>query len=171
MTYCSKCGSPVQEGMRYCPGCGEKITPEGYSQNYYQDGTNYGFQENMNYAYQGQVSDEVMDIQKNKVLAACSYFGVLVLLPLFLRRESPFARFHANQGLVLFLGEIICQAVSRGMHMVQGWGWPFWGFGMMGGALDILELVFLVFSIWGIINVCTGKYAALPIIGSIQLLK
>ena len=21
---CPKCGSPVQEGMRYCPGCGER---------------------------------------------------------------------------------------------------------------------------------------------------
>jgi len=132
---------------------------------------NYGFQENMNYGCQGQVSDEVVDIQKNKVLAACSYFGVLVLLPLFLSRESPFARFHANQGLVLLLGEIICQAVSRGMHMLQEWGWPFWGFGLMGGALDILNLVFLVFSIWGVINVCTGKYAEIPVIGSIQLLK
>ena len=132
---------------------------------------NYDYQEDMNYGCQGQVSDEAVDIQKNKVLAACSYFGVLVLLPLFLRRESPFARFHANQGLVLFLCEIICQAVSRGVHMVQGWGWPFWGFGLMGGALEILDLVFLVFAIWGVINVCTGKYAALPVIGSIQLLK
>ena len=163
MNCCPKCGSPVQDGMRFCPGCGERITQESYSQSYYQDGMNYGCQ--------GQVSDEVVDIQKNKVLAACSYFGVLVLLPLFLSRESPFARFHANQGLVLLLGEIICQAVSRGMHMLQEWGWPFWGFGLMGGALDILNLVFLVFSIWGVINVCTGKYAEIPVIGSIQLLK
>ena len=171
MNCCPKCGSPVQDKMRYCPGCGERIAQESYSQNYYQDGMNYDYQEDMNYGCQGQVSDEAVDIQKNKVLAACSYFGVLVLLPLFLRRESPFARFHANQGLVLFLCEIICQAVSRGVHMVQGWGWPFWGFGLMGGALEILDLVFLVFAIWGVINVCAGKYAALPVIGSIQLLK
>lgn len=170
MNRCSKCGSPVQEGMSYCPACGERIPTENYGCSDSQEGGS-GFQENMNYGYQGQMPDEAVDIQNNKVLAAFSYFGALVLLPLFLRRESPFARFHANQGLVLFLGEIICQAVSRGMHMVQGWGWPFWGFGMMGGALDILDLVFVVCSIWGIINVCTGKYASLPVIGSIQLLK
>ena len=61
MNCCPKCGSPVQEGMRYCPGCGERITPESYEQSYYRDGMNYGFQENMNYGYQGQGADEVMD--------------------------------------------------------------------------------------------------------------
>lgn len=171
MIYCTKCGSKVQEGMNYCPVCGERITAGAYGQSYDQDRMDQEFSANMNYNYQSSVDEEVLDIQNNKFIAVCSYIGILVLVPIFIRRESPFTRFHANQGLLIFLGEIICQAVSRGMHMVRGWGWPFWGFGMAGNVLDILELVFVVFSIWGVINVCTGKYASLPVIGSIRLLK
>lgn len=163
MFYCTKCGSQVQEGMNYCPVCGEKITAESHGQGYYQDGMGYGFT--------GGAEYDAMDVENNKFLAVCSYLGALVFLPLLIRRESPFTRFHANQGLLIFLGEIICQAVSRGMHMVHDWGWPFWGFGLIGNVLDVLQLVFVVFSIWGIINVCTGKYVPLPVIGSIQILK
>lgn len=47
------------------------------------------------------------DVQNNKVMAVLSYIGILVLIPILAAKESPFARFHANQGLILFLCEII----------------------------------------------------------------
>lgn len=41
------------------------------------------------------------DIEANKYVAALSYLGLLFLVPLLVKKESPFAQFHAKQGLVL----------------------------------------------------------------------
>ena len=41
------------------------------------------------------------DVQANKVMAILAYFGLLVFVPLFAAKESRFARFHTNQGLIL----------------------------------------------------------------------
>lgn len=47
------------------------------------------------------------DIQKNKYIAALSYLSILFLIPLLLKKDSPFAQFHAKQGLVLFIAFFI----------------------------------------------------------------
>lgn len=39
------------------------------------------------------------DIDQNKIMGILSYFGILVLIPIFAAKESPFARFHANRAL------------------------------------------------------------------------
>ncbi|MEI9966420.1 MAG: hypothetical protein WDN67_02055 [Candidatus Moraniibacteriota bacterium] len=44
---------------------------------------------------------EKTDIEKNRLVAALSYLGLLFLIPLLLKTDSPFAQFHARQGLVL----------------------------------------------------------------------
>jgi uncharacterized membrane protein len=43
------------------------------------------------------------DVEENKIVAALSYLNILFLIPLFLKRESRFAQFHAKQGLVMFI--------------------------------------------------------------------
>ena len=56
-------------------------------------------------------SFESKDVEENKYVAALSYIFILFLVPLFLKRESPFAQFHAKQGLVLtiifFIGTFV----------------------------------------------------------------
>ena len=55
------------------------------------------------------------DIQRNKIMAALAYVGWLILIPLFVRRESPFTRFHCNQGLILafaWLAIVVLRSVS-----------------------------------------------------------
>ena len=47
------------------------------------------------------------DVESNKVIAAVGYVWILCLVPLFLKRHSKFAQFHAKQGLVLFIVEVI----------------------------------------------------------------
>jgi uncharacterized membrane protein len=47
------------------------------------------------------------DIKKNKLVAALSYLSILFLIPLLLRKDSPFAQFHAKQGAVLFIAFFI----------------------------------------------------------------
>ena len=41
------------------------------------------------------------DVEQNKVMAILAYFGILVLIPILAAKDSKFARFHANQGLLL----------------------------------------------------------------------
>ena len=63
------------------------------------------------------------DVQANKVMAILAYFGILVLIPLFAAKESPFARFHANQGLILLIAGFVIWLVSTVLTFVS----PFLG--------------------------------------------
>ncbi len=89
------------------------------------------------------------DVQENKIFAALSYLGILVLVPLLAKKESKFAMFHAKQGLVLLIGWII--------------GWLL-SFVLIGFLLDI---VLIIFTIWGLVNAATGKMVKLPVIGDL----
>ena len=49
---------------------------------------------------------------KSRVFAALSYLSGLWVLPLIFRRDDHFARYHARQGLGLFLFGLVCDAVG-----------------------------------------------------------
>ena len=102
------------------------------------------------------------DISNNKVMAILAYFGILVLVPLFAAKESPFARFHTNQGIILFIAFIICWILVMVLSAISSW------LGLIG---TILYIAVGVLAIIGIINAATGKAKQLPLIGGIQLIK
>ena len=93
------------------------------------------------------------DIRKNKVYAVFAYIGILVLVPIFCAKDSKFAKFHANQGLVLCIIELVIGI------LLKKW------------ILGILELVITVFAVMGIVYAIQGKAKELPLIGNIKLLK
>ena len=105
------------------------------------------------------------DIQQNRVMGVLSYLGILVLIPLFAARESPFARFHCNQGIVLALAEVILSFAVRIFGRLPLVGWIIRLVGGLGG------LALFVFAIMGIVNAINGKAKELPVIGGIQLIK
>ena len=88
-----------------------------------------------------------------------AYIGILCLIPIFAAKNSPFARHHAGQGLLLFLFEILFSII----------GWiPF----ILCSIIAWLgNLCCLFFSIVGIINAARGQVRDLPYIGGIKLLK
>ncbi len=47
------------------------------------------------------------DVEENKLIAALSYVWILFLIPLLAKKSSKFTQFHAKQGLVLFVIELI----------------------------------------------------------------
>ena len=104
------------------------------------------------------------DIQQNKVMAILAYLSWLVLIPLLAAKESKFARFHCNQGLILAIAEIACWILFGILGII-----PFIGiiFRIIGWLADI---AFFVFAILGIINAYNGKAKELPIIGKFQIL-
>jgi uncharacterized membrane protein len=92
------------------------------------------------------------DIEENKVIAALSYLGLLVLVPLLAKKDSPFCQFHAKQGLVLLVAWVIIGAVS--IIPILGW------------IIGILGSIFLFACfIIGILNALTGEIKELPLIG------
>jgi uncharacterized membrane protein len=101
------------------------------------------------------------DAQDNKIFGVLAYFGILFLVPLFAAKESPFARYHANQGAILFILEIIVYIVAIILAFV-----PF------GGIIALLlYLAITVLAILGIINAAKGEKKELPLIGKFQIIK
>ncbi len=102
----------------------------------------------------GQTPQTPVQKQDKDLIAILSYFGILFLIPLLVSKDKPFVQFHAKQGLVLFIAEIATTLVA--WIPILGWiGAP------------ILYVVWVVFSIIGIVNVLGGKQNPLPIIGKL----
>ena len=102
------------------------------------------------------------DITDNKVMAVLAYIGILFLIPLLAAPNSRFARFHANQGLVLFLAEVVLGAAGGVLGLIPFVGW------IISSAIGIVCLAFMII---GIVNAANGKAKELPLIGSFKLIK
>ena len=103
-------------------------------------------------------------------MAVLAYFGILVLIPILAAKESKFARFHANQGLILLITGV---AYSIFVHVVIKIV-AFISYalaGIVGIALGLAWLLLLVLAIIGIINAVKGEFKQLPLIGQFQILK
>ncbi|HAL50341.1 MAG: hypothetical protein UU40_C0014G0014 [Candidatus Uhrbacteria bacterium GW2011_GWD2_41_121] len=96
------------------------------------------------------------DIEDNKVLAALSYIFILCFVPLLLARDSKFAQYHAKQGLVLFVAEVILMVLSNILIFIPVLGW----FVMM-----ICYIAFTVLSIIGILKALEGTLWEMPVLG------
>lgn len=107
------------------------------------------------------------DIEQNKVFAVLAYLGILFLVPLLAAPNSRFARYHTNQGIVLFLTSIIAYPAS----WFIGIPFSFFTFGF-GLALPFLLLIGLfVLLVIGIVNAASGQCKPLPLIGHFELIK
>ena len=95
--YCKTCRQPLPHDARRCPNCGAPVENT-VSQSGARDFT---------------ADYDPRDIQENRGWGILSYFGFLVLIPIFAARNSYFARFHANQGLVLFLFHACYSVLTR----------------------------------------------------------
>ncbi len=75
------------------------------------------------------------EVEQLKYIAALSYLGILVFIPLFLRRESKFVRMHAAQGVLLLAAWMI--------GMVVFWipliGWLLGIFLLLGNIVSFLK--------------------------------
>ena len=156
MAFCGSCGTQIQDGVRFCPNCGADVTRAQQAGGY-------------NAGYTGSSYNTNQDIQANKGLAVLSYISILFLVPLFAAKDSPYARFHANQGLVLCIVEIgygIVAAILTSILSIT----PVIGV-LMGIVLNLLPLAFVALAIIGIINAVQGNMKPLPFIGDITIIK
>lgn len=157
MAFCNKCGTQLEEGKKFCPNCGE---PTGAKETINVDSVVENLKA-LNNTADTTAQYEKHDIENNKILALFSYIGILFLIPLLAASNSKYARFHANQGLVFFLANLVLGLVCTVLAFIP----------VVGAIIDVLiGLVSLAVMILGIYNAVTGKAKELPVIGGIKIL-
>jgi uncharacterized membrane protein len=102
------------------------------------------------------------DAEKNKAMAIVGYIiPILFFIPLVSEaKNSPFAKFHANQQLNLLLAAIAVNVVGTIIPIL---GWFI--------ILPLGTILIFVLAIMGIINAVKGEMKKLPIIGGFELIK
>ena len=92
------------------------------------------------------------DAEENKAMGILSYIGILCLIPLLAKKDSKFAQFHAKQGLVLFIAEVITGLLSA--------------IPILGQIIFVVgSILWIVLSIMGIVSAAKGEQKELPILG------
>ncbi len=153
MLTCKQCGTQVEEGVKHCTNCGAPIEAP-VQQNVPID-LSEKFNE-LNNTADTTAEYDAQDIEKNKVMAVLAY--IIFLIPLLAAKDSKFARFHTNQGLVLFIGAILSSVIAA----IPLIGWII---------APIAGLAITVLAIIGILNALNGRAKELPLIGKFKILK
>lgn len=96
------------------------------------------------------VNKDDNDIQENKVIAALSYLGILVLIPLLAKKDSKFAQFHAKQGVVLLIAFVV--------------GWTIFWIPVIGW---LLWLAVVLADVVALIKTLSGEYWEIPVVGNL----
>ena len=169
MAFCGNCGTKIDDLAKFCPGCGqavealatEQIKTEATEQPKAEQAQGQQNDLSAKVANLNNTKDttdqfDKDDIEKNKVMGLLAY--ILFFIPLLAAKDSPFARYHANQGLVLFLAAILSSVIL----IIPILGWII---------APILSIVITVLAVTGIINALNGKAKELPIIGKFKILK
>ncbi len=165
MAFCSKCGKEIIEGQRFCPGCGAPA--DGGAANTTKSAATPTIDLSDRIANFTNTADttaefDATDIQENKVFAILAYIWILFLVPLLAAPNSKFSKYHANQGLILFITWFAVLVLSFIFRLIP----------ILGIIISvILYLCFISLMVIGIVNASQGKAKALPLIGGIKLLK
>jgi uncharacterized membrane protein len=153
MSFCQKCGSPMQEGVKFCPACGAQTAE----------------------AQQTWAADA----ESNKVMGILSYIIFFIPLLTGAHKTSSFVKHHVNQGTALAIAAIgysiisgILRAIikvpvsiygySTGVYYTPGW---------LSTILWLISLPIAAACIYGIYNAATGKQKYLPVIGNFKIIK
>lgn len=116
------------------------------------------------------------EIDAGKLMAILSYLGILCLIPYFAEKDNKYVRYHAIQGLNLFIIDLICSAViavvgvvATILFLIPILGW------ILGGLLYLV--IFLIpvgifaLSIWGLVLVFQDQAKELPICNKVKIIK
>ncbi|WP_308550062.1 zinc-ribbon domain-containing protein [uncultured Parabacteroides sp.] len=199
MAFCGTCGQQVNDGVKFCPSCGAPIgaapAPEAQplqnigqpaqqpvqapfqqpAQPYQpQPSSATGNGADNKFAQFNNTADSTagfdpQDIEQHKGMSVLAYFGPLVLIPMLAARDSAFARFHSNQGLLLCIASIIygiAYSILSAVILAISWHLYF-----VVSLIGLVGFVFAVLAVIGIINAVNGKAKELPVIGKYHLLK
>ncbi|ABK44759.1 conserved hypothetical protein [Magnetococcus marinus MC-1] len=89
-----------------------------------------------------------------QVLAGMSYLGILALVPFMIGRRDPFVAFHARQGIIIWIWEVIAVYAL----IVPGLGKI---------AFQLSSVLCFVLSLVGLVSVILGRAWRLPGVSSV----
>ena len=101
----------------------------------------------------------------NTLMCVLSYLGILSLIPFFAEKNDPFIQYHAKQGLILCIIEIVLNVVLMILLFIPV-------VNLIAYILSsVVGVVFVVLAILGIVAACKGEEKELPIVGAIKIIK
>ena len=158
-------GQPVQnqpvQNQYQQQGYGQPVQNQPVQNQYQQQGYGQPVQNQYQQGYGQPVQN-----QQKKGMAVLSYFGFLVLIPLFTARDDDFSRYHINQGMILFIIDIVVSVLNNTLAKMGG---------VLGTSVSIADaiiaLMAFVFAIIGIVHAAKGEKKPLPLIGKINIIK
>ena len=106
------------------------------------------------------------EIADNKVVCVLSYLWILFWIPLVACSSSKYGKFHANQGLILLLTNIVlgiaCGILGGIFSLI-----PYIG-GVIAGLLSFVAWAGpFALMIYGMVNTAQGKSKELPLVGGL----
>ncbi len=160
MKFCGNCGTKVEDNVKFCPGCGAAMEAQAATEENEQATAQQAPPTTetppKNAGKDHTAEFDPKDIEANKAMGLLGY--IIFFVPLLAAKESAFARYHANQGFVLFLAAVIGSVLA----CIPILGWIL---------APLLYLGIGVLSILGIINALNGKAKDLPVIGKFKIFK
>ncbi len=180
MAFCKNCGQELAPDANVCANCG---TPAGAAAPVQEPAqyqpVDYTTQtgEEISSAVDGYVDED--DVKANKGISILSYFGILLLIPLFVKKTSEYCKFHVKQGANLFVIEVAYTIVSQILlaliglvfrPTVHSYYWvhittPHPVYSIFNVIFSLVYIFFLVIAILGMVNAGTGKKKPMPILG------
>lgn len=103
------------------------------------------------------------DVEKNKAMAVLAY--LIFFLPLIVCPESKFAKYHANQGLIVLIVSAFLGILGSGSGLFSILFWPLSV--LLGIFMSLISLALFVLVIMNMISASKGEMKPLPIIGNI----
>ena len=111
---------------------------------------------------------DAQDVKNNKAMGIPAYF--IFFIPLLAAKESRFARYHANQGLILlifYFGIGVIYSILSSIFIVPLLSGGFGLWGIFSLIFTLIYIVLAVLGILGIVNAAQGKMKPMPVIGSL----
>lgn len=166
MAFCRNCGTRLEDGTTFCPNCGTKVESEK------KNNENFDFQEKINEFTDTPDSTAEFapeDIEANKITSLFAYLGILFIVPLLAAKDSPYARFHTNQGIMLFIVDMALAAFNSVMNGIVR---HFELFNVVTSIISAaISLLIFGLVVFGVYNAVSGKAKELPIIGKARIIK
>lgn len=94
---------------------------------------------------------QILDMEEKNIFAALCYVGVLVLVPMLVRKDDPFVNWHIRQGLVV-LGVLIVSLLASAWIEVIG---------------NVLFLTVMIVDIIALVQALMGKSWKIPLLGTL----
>lgn len=112
---------------------------------------------------------DAKDIEKNKIMAGLGY--IIFFLPMIVMNESKFARFHANQILLLLIPGVAVTIVGTTLSTILMVSLLLGLAGIISFITFALDLAIGVVALINMIAAFRGEAKRIPLVGHITLIK